>query len=179
MNNNNELVSLQQTIEELRQSFDQGFCAAPAIQSVDTIQVLIFDLAHERYAIPLEYIQEVIVNPLITIIPGAPAVIAGIINLRGEIISVSSIHPLFELKSPALADIAQLIIIKGLRYNTAIAVDLIRCTAFVEESKLQPALSTLATDKAELLMGSFRHDGHLVVFLHMEKLIEAPEMQIE
>lgn len=49
---------------------------------------LIFELSHSRYGIPTAVVQELFFLPEITAIPETPACVVGVINLRGEILSI-------------------------------------------------------------------------------------------
>lgn len=49
---------------------------------------LAFDLADQPYAVPLARVQEVIRAEVPTPVPGAPADVLGIVNLRGSIVTV-------------------------------------------------------------------------------------------
>lgn len=68
--------------------------------AVETIMV--FRLGAERYAAPLAAVAEVIARPRIAAAPGAPAEIAGLIQVRGEIRVVWDLRQLLGLPSPGL-----------------------------------------------------------------------------
>jgi chemotaxis signal transduction protein len=52
-------------------------------------QLVLFDLAAEHYAIDSMNVREIIRMQVITKIPGAPASVEGVINLRGKVTPVS------------------------------------------------------------------------------------------
>lgn len=56
-----------------------------------------FSLGTEEYAIPLLSVKEVIALPEITPVPFSPPHFLGIINLRGQIISVMDLRKKFAL----------------------------------------------------------------------------------
>ena len=53
-----------------------------------SIEVVEFLLAHERYAVESAYVREVYPLENLTPLPCTPAFVLGIVNLRGEIVSV-------------------------------------------------------------------------------------------
>lgn len=53
-----------------------------------SLEVVIFYLNEERYAIESEYVREVFALKEVTCIPGTPPIIYGIINVRRRIISL-------------------------------------------------------------------------------------------
>ena len=62
--------------------------AAPAAAAGQL--ALLIPVGDDTYALPLETVREVAVEPRLTELPTAPAVVLGIFNLRGEIV------PLFD-----------------------------------------------------------------------------------
>src|SRR5688572_30487050 len=64
--------------------------AAPAMERMS---LLAFQLASERYAIPLDRAIEILRVEVITRVPGAPPHVRGVMNVRGRIL------PVVELRS--------------------------------------------------------------------------------
>ncbi|MBW2203683.1 MAG: chemotaxis protein CheW, partial [Deltaproteobacteria bacterium] len=52
------------------------------------VEVVEFMLAHERYALELTHIREVYPLKDLTPLPGTPDFVLGIINIRGQILSI-------------------------------------------------------------------------------------------
>jgi purine-binding chemotaxis protein CheW len=52
------------------------------------VLVLLFPLGLETCALPLEQVHEVVAAPVLTRLPTAPAVVAGLVNLRGDVVPV-------------------------------------------------------------------------------------------
>jgi purine-binding chemotaxis protein CheW len=62
--------------------------------------VLIFALGEERYAFPGEQVREVRPLGQITPLPGTPAFVAGLMNVRGRIVPVIDLCAFFDLVRP-------------------------------------------------------------------------------
>jgi purine-binding chemotaxis protein CheW len=58
---------------------------------------LTFILGDGEYAVDILKIQQVIQMPLVTRIPRAPGLIRGIINLRGKVVPIVSLHSKFNM----------------------------------------------------------------------------------
>src|SRR4051794_36714431 len=69
---------------------------AAAQPSGGLLDLLAFRLAGERYAVETRYVQEV-VRLSLTPIPGVPGAVAGVGNLRGEVLVVFDLRPLLGL----------------------------------------------------------------------------------
>ena len=69
--------------------------AAPEVAPVAQIsgeQLIVFRIAAERYALPVSLVSEVLPHARVSPVPGAPAGVAGIIQIRGEILPVYDIR---------------------------------------------------------------------------------------
>ena len=63
------------------------------------MEYCLFQLNHRTYAIPLAHVREVLIRPLVTKIPLAPGLLAGMTGFRGEVLPVFSIDMLFHPES--------------------------------------------------------------------------------
>lgn len=63
----------------------------------EIVQVVIFTLDQEEYAVEITDLEEIIKIPDITPIPNAPEFIQGIINLRGKIVVIIDLEKRFHL----------------------------------------------------------------------------------
>jgi purine-binding chemotaxis protein CheW len=52
------------------------------------VLALVFPLGPERYALPMEDVREIVAAPALTTLPTAPAVVLGLVNLRGDVLPV-------------------------------------------------------------------------------------------
>ncbi len=80
---------MQQRARELARPLADGAAEG------EHIEVLEFILAHERYAIETAWVQEVYPLRQLTPLPGTPAFVLGVVNVRGKIISVMDLRVFF------------------------------------------------------------------------------------
>ena len=64
---------------------------------IGKVQFVVFSVNQQLYSLSIEEVVEILRVPAITSIPGINEMIEGVINLRGSIIPVVSIHKRFEL----------------------------------------------------------------------------------
>ncbi|CAN5684310.1 chemotaxis protein CheW [soil metagenome] len=69
----------------------------------DELDLLVFELAAARHALPLECVREVARAVLITPLPDAPPVIEGIIDVRGDLVPVYDLRLRFGLPAQPLS----------------------------------------------------------------------------
>lgn len=65
------------------------------------MQALVFPVGPEWFAFDLAQVREVIGAQTVTALPGAPTWLAGLTNLRGELVPVVDLAALLQLPNPA------------------------------------------------------------------------------
>ncbi len=100
---------------------------AQPLQDADAVgaamDVLSLTLAGERYAIETRYVHEVLRHADLAHIPNTPDFVAGVTNLRGEILAVFDLHQFFGRKSSEAAEGATLIVCGEARAEFGILAD--------------------------------------------------------
>jgi purine-binding chemotaxis protein CheW len=132
------------------------------------IEVVEFTLAHERYAVETEYVREVYPLEDLTPLPCTPVFVLGIINVRGEILSVIDIKKLFELPEKGLTDLNKVIMIESGNMVFGMVADAIRGVSRIWRTGIQPSLPTLTGTREDYLLGV---TAERVVILDAEKLL--------
>jgi purine-binding chemotaxis protein CheW len=118
-----------------------------------SLQVIEFLLAHEKYAIESEYIREVYPVKEITPLPCTPTFVIGLINVRGEILSVIDIKRLFDLPEIELTNHSKVIITQADEMELGILVDSIVGGRYIPLNEIQPSLPTLTGIRMDYLKG--------------------------
>ncbi len=75
-------------------------------------EVLEFMLADEHYAVEMAHVHEVHVLRELTPLPGAPAFVLGIVNVRGRILSLVDLLRFFGLPERGLSDMNKIIVLR-------------------------------------------------------------------
>ncbi len=117
------------------------------------IEVVEFLLTHEKYAIESTYVREV--HPLkeLTPLPCTPSFVLGLINVRGEILSVVDVKKFFDLPEKGLTDLNKVIIVHMDEMEFGILADVIIGVRSIPLNEIQPSLPTLTGIRAEYLKG--------------------------
>jgi len=140
------------------------------------LEVVEFMLAHERYALELMHIREVYPLKELTPLPGTPDFVLGIINVRGQIISIIDIKRFFDLPEKGLTNLNQVIILQSDEMEFGILADEILGTKSIPASTIQASLPTLTGIRAEYLRGV---TGDRVVILDGEKILSDEKMVVK
>jgi purine-binding chemotaxis protein CheW len=147
------------------------------------LEVVEFRLADETYALECRFIGEVYPLKALTPIPGAPAFVLGIIDIRGRIVSVVDLKKFFELPGIGLSDLARVIVLRdGVgRMEFGILAEEVLGVTSIPAGEIQPPPPTLTGIRAEYLEGVAKN--RLIVLdaaklLSDEKIIVNQQMEI-
>ncbi|MHB9122084.1 MAG: chemotaxis protein CheW [Thermoanaerobaculia bacterium] len=137
-------------------------------QAADTLELVEFLLAHETYAVESRHVREVYPLENLTPLPCTPAFVLGIVNLRGEILSVIDIRKFFDLPEKGLTDLNKVIVLQSGDMSFGILADAIVGARGAPLSEIQPSLPTLTGIREKYLKGVTRER---TVLLDAEKLL--------
>ena len=65
-----------------------------------TSDVMLVRLAGTSYALPVAAVREIVRLPAVTRVPGLPAFVAGLANVRGRVLAIIDLRPLLHLDAP-------------------------------------------------------------------------------
>jgi purine-binding chemotaxis protein CheW len=128
----------------------------------DTLTLIEFLMAGETYALSLGQIRGIHPLTAITVIPGVPDFIRGIINLRGEIISVVDLKMFFGLANGEIVKSRQVIILSSHEMEFGIIADHILGIRDLPECHLHTSMATLSGARADYIKG-VTADGTVVL----------------
>jgi purine-binding chemotaxis protein CheW len=111
------------------------------VETEAALEVVEFRLAQERYGIESSYIREVYPLKEVTPVPCTPPFVVGIINLRGQILSVIDLKKFFNLPDQAVAS-HKVIVAHTPEMELGILVDVVLGVRTIPASQIQPSLFT-------------------------------------
>ena len=138
---------------------------------------LVFTLAQETYAVPLLKVKEVLAPAEITPLPQAPAHFKGIMNLRGQVISVLDLRLKFKVGNGALGSECAIIILDIENAALGVIVDSIESVLAVEAKDISPPPSMNSSLGSDFLLGVTRHEKRLVLLLKIENALNVEDFK--
>ncbi len=138
----------------------------------ETLQLVVFRLAREWYGVEITKVKEVIKAGKITYLPSSPEHIAGIINLRGYILSVTDLKTIFSLTHEEPTAKTRIIAIESGILETGFLVDEVVESIEVPVSKIELALLTIPAEGAKYIEGQCKVDDKLIALVNVEKVLE-------
>lgn len=139
--------------------------------SADAIEILEFTLAGERYGVETRFVREV--SPLreLTPVPCTPAFVAGIINVRGELVSVIDVKKFFDLPDRGLTELHKVVIVQNQTMRCGIVCDMVSGVRGVPRAQIQAGLPTLSGIRDRYLLGIA---ADVTVVLDMDRMLRDP-----
>lgn len=132
-------------------------------------RLVTFTLDGRLYGVDVDAVQEVLRGLPRTRIPLAPGTLAGLINLRGQVLSAVDMRE--QLGLPARADDEEpmLVVIRVAGEPVALLVDTIGAVVDVEDDQFESPPDTLSGTARDLLLGAYKLDHQLLLALDVAK----------
>jgi len=112
-----------------------------------------FLLAYEHYAIEITRVKEVLRLRELTLLPGSPIFVLGIINIRGEIYSVFDLKKVLDLPDRGLPEFNTVIVIRDASRKVGFVVDSVIGIRQIFNSALLPSSDILTVNRSGYVKG--------------------------
>ena len=144
--------------------------------SVDPLtQWVTFMLAGEKYGINVMQVREVLRDIEIAPVPGAPDYILGIINLRGNVVTVVDTRSRFGLPTGETNAESRIIIIENNDQTLGLLVDSIAEVADILKSQIEITPNVGNDDSSKYIQGVHSRDGELLILVSVDKVLNDDE----
>lgn len=138
-------------------------------------KVLIFHLANQAYAIPVDAVLEILPMAWLAQPPGLPPVLAGFLNLEGVVVPVVRLTRLFGLTDRTSELYTPLLIVRSGGQTLALLVDAVKEVVAIDESATVPLRENFCfNDSAESLAVV---GGANIVLLSCQRLLREQEQR--
>lgn len=138
-------------------------------------QLCTFFLEERFFGIEVERVQEVIRYQTVTPVPLAPAVVRGLINLRGQIVTAIDLRRLLQVEDRTDERLPINIVMHARQGIFSLLVDRIGDVLEVDEDSFEHPPDTLDGIARELIRGAYKLQGRLLLVLNVAKLF-SPEI---
>jgi purine-binding chemotaxis protein CheW len=101
------------------------------------VEILNFEIETRRYALPLREVREVVRAVAITPLPGSPAAVEGVIDVRGALVPVMDLRWREQLPARAVHPREYLILVNAAGGTVAFRVDGVRQPAEIADHLIQ------------------------------------------
>lgn len=139
------------------------------------LQWVTFKLGNETYGINVMQVQEVLRYTEIAPVPGAPNYVLGIINLRGNVVTVIDTRMRFGLDSAEVGEQTRIVIIEAEQQVIGILVDSVAEVVYLRQSEIETTPNICNEDTAKFIQGVCNRDNELLILVDLNKLLSDQE----
>jgi purine-binding chemotaxis protein CheW len=132
-------------------------------------QLVIFELAGQLYALPIQETQEIIRMTDITKVPNTKEFVEGIINLRGNIVPVINLNRRLGLPVKEYDETSRIIVVEYNGQKIGMIVDNVQEVGRYTGDEVEPP--SVAGDNVDYLKGVIKKGEELWLLLNLEKVI--------
>ncbi len=141
------------------------------------VQWVTFRLDSEKYGINVMQVQEVLRMTDIAPVPGAPDYVLGIINLRGNVVTVIDTRLRFGLPEQEADDATRIVIIEADNQVVGILVDSVAEVVDMRMSEIDTAPNVGNDESSRYIQGVSSQSEELLILVDVNKLLSDEEWQ--
>jgi purine-binding chemotaxis protein CheW len=140
------------------------------------MQLVCFHLGDQELGAPIELVRETIHVPAITPVFHTPACVAGIANLRGEILVVLDPAVLLGLGRARRDAATRIVIVEVDDRSAGLLVDSLGALREIDAASIDPVPSTVPAEIAAMLRGIVSLPERPIGVLDPVRLLDAPDL---
>jgi purine-binding chemotaxis protein CheW len=140
----------------------------------ELVQLIIFKLGDEEYALHIDQIKEVVLTPGIAKIPQTPDYIKGVANIRGNIISIVDLNIKFGLTNINDQTTRYTLVVESDSFKIGILVNEVPNTLVVAETDIDKSSTVLQYSNLdeECIKGVVKSGERMIIMVDMIKMME-------
>lgn len=135
-----------------------------------------FKLENEKYCINVMQVQEVLRMSEIAPVPGAPAYVIGIMNLRGNVVTITDTRKRFGLGPREIDDDSRIIIVEIKNNVVGIMVDSVTDVVDLENSEIESTPNVGNEESNRYIQGVASRDNELLIVINLDNFLSDEEL---
>jgi purine-binding chemotaxis protein CheW len=141
---------------------------------------LTFALGKEEYGLEILKVREIIGYMDITAVPRTPSYVRGVINLRGQVISVVDLRAKFDMDRAERTEQTCIIVVEinrdGRKLNTGIVVDKVSEVLNIASEAVEEAPTFGATVNTDFILGMGKIGQSVKILLDIDRVLSSDEI---
>jgi len=131
-----------------------------------------FRLGDEIYGVNVMQIREVLRHSEITPVPGAPDYVLGIINLRGNVVTVIDTRKRFGLAPGNIDEQARIVIVEVDTQVVGMLVDSVADVTYLKQSEIETTPNIGNEETSKFIQGVCNKNDELLILIELERMID-------
>ncbi len=136
-------------------------------------EIILFSVGDTICGIPLKEVQEIKKVSVITHVYGAPKLVLGVINLRGQIVSVLDMRIRFGLEKQPISGSENIMILPWNGEIVGVLVDAVDDVVLVDKSQLMAVPSNIDSDKRTLFEAVYQLGDIIVSIVRKKEILNS------
>jgi purine-binding chemotaxis protein CheW len=154
----------------------ESFMSSEVNQSQkDAGRFLCFSLGHEKFAMPLSDVKEVIGHVSTTAVPNSLPHFVGIMNLRGQVYSVMDLRIKMKIGKPEKTAETTIIIMDFEDLSFGVVVDSVDCVSTFERQDVSEPPSNEFGIKSDFITGVARVEKSLILIINLQAMFNVKD----
>ena len=149
------------------------YATGDAVASATSGQLATFRLDGDLYGVEVAHVQEVLKSQGLTRVPLAPTAVAGLINLRGQVVTAIELRERLGRPARPEGTDAVVIVVRLDGEAVSLLVDSIADVVDVDAADFEAPPDTLEGQARDLIRGAYKLDGQLLLALDVHKAVSA------
>jgi purine-binding chemotaxis protein CheW len=157
---------------EVEQDQEEAATQENTAVEIDEHQWVVFALGDEEYALGISAVDSVVRLQPITAVPGAPAFVEGVTNLRGTVLPVVDLHKRFGLPPKEMTKEARIVVAEAGGNKVGMIVDAVLAVHLVSPETVEPPSPLVATVDSTYITGIAKvEDERLIILLDLDRVL--------
>jgi purine-binding chemotaxis protein CheW len=141
------------------------------------VQLVVFKLGNEEYGVDITQVREIIKMKEITRIPNAPEFVEGVINLRGQITSVTDLRKRLGIGAHENNEQTRIIIVELDKSTIGMIVDSVSEVLRLNKEDVDSTPSMAANVDTKYIRGVGKLKDRLLILLDLNKVLVQSEVK--
>jgi purine-binding chemotaxis protein CheW len=132
---------------------------------------VVFELAAERYGLPVAAVQEILRVGTLTRVPHSPAPVRGITSLRGRVLAVVDLRVRLGLPPVAVDARSRILVVDSRQRVLGLLVDAALQVRKLLPSALTPPPADVMTERSDYIRGVYHLEDQLIIALDLDRAL--------
>jgi purine-binding chemotaxis protein CheW len=141
------------------------------MRAVETLQIVVFALGGEEFGIDITHVREIDRMMSITRVPRVPGYVAGVINLRGQLVPVVDLRARLEMAPTAPTKHSRIIVAEIGPRTIGMIVDEVREVVRIPADDVDPSAGALEGFATEYVGALAKVDQRPIILLDVSRLL--------
>ncbi len=150
---------------------------ANATTGTDELEIATFYIGDILMGVDIQKVQEINRHVDMTPVPHAPACVRGVINLRGDVVTVVDLRTVLELEPAEINETSRNMIAKAGDEQIGLLVDRIADVVKLTRKEIEPPPANISGIDGRFFDGVYKMQSELLIILNAEEILSADQKQ--